>query len=111
MKQYGDREQNETGTSWRVPGRGDRGTDLTIESLATALGVDCGQLRAVIDGDRGVDAELALRLSRHYGTSAKIWMDLQSQYSLKMSKRDLGERNEREVEPRVEESAEVVEAA
>ena len=68
-------------------------------------------MRAVVNGERGIDAELALRLSRYFGTSAKIWMDLQSLYSLKVAERDLGERIEREVESRVEESSEVVEAA
>lgn len=87
------------------------GSDLTVESLAATLGTNSDELRAVVNGERGIDAELALRLSRYFGTSAKIWMDLQSLYSLKVAERDLGERIEREVESRVEESSEVVEAA
>ena len=84
---------------------------LTPETFADNLAIPVEKMKAVLSCKRDIDAELALRLSRYFGTSAKIWMDLQSLYSLKVAERDLGERIEREVEPRVEESEEVVEAA
>lgn len=85
--------------------------ELTHETFAEKLGVSLTLMNSVLAGDANVDAELALRLSRYFGTSAEIWMDLQSLYWLKVAERELGERIIREVEPRVEESAKVVEAA
>ena len=84
---------------------------LTPETFADKLGIPIEQMNAVLAGERDVDAKLALRLSRYFGTSARIWMNLQVSYSLKVAERDLGERIKREVEPRVEESVDVVEAA
>lgn len=86
-------------------------SDLTVDTLAEALGVNHEHLHEVIGETRDVDAELALRLARYFGTSAEIWIDLQSLYSLKVAERDLGERIKREVEPRVEDAAEVAEVA
>ena len=88
-----------------------RARDLTVETMADALGVDHEHLRGVIEETRDVDAELALRLSRYYGTSAEIWMDLQSLYSLKVAERDLGTRMENDVATQASERSEVVEAA
>ncbi len=82
-----------------------------IKDWEQAMGLEDGHLRAIVDEARDLDAELALRLSRYYGTSAEIWMDLQSLYSLKMAERSLGGRIENEVAPRVAERPEVAEVA
>ena len=85
--------------------------EVTVDSLAEALGVDGEHLRAVIDEARDVDAELALRLSRYYGTSAEIWMDLQSLYSLKKKDEELGEVIDSQVKPRQRQGSGVAQVA
>ena len=84
---------------------------LTPETFAEKLGIPLSEMTALLAGERDVDAELALRLERYFGSGSQMWMGIQSDYSLKVTERDMRERIEREVEPRVEESAEVVEAA
>ncbi len=84
---------------------GDSG--LTIESWAHALGVTTEHLQAVIDQERDVDAEFALRLSRYYGTSPEIWMDLQSLHSLKVAEQDVGSAIRDQVVPREHERSEI----
>lgn len=48
-----------------------------------------------------VTADTALRLGRYFGTSAAMWMNLQSAHDLDVADRTLGPQIEREVEPRV----------
>lgn len=41
---------------------------------------------------RAVSAEMALRLSRNFGSSAQIWLNLQSQYDLEVTGAESGRR-------------------
>jgi addiction module HigA family antidote len=38
----------------------------------------------------GVSADTALRLSKALGTTAELWLNLQTDYDLQIAKRDLG---------------------
>jgi addiction module HigA family antidote len=55
---------------------------VTQRAVARALGVHVSQVNAVILGQRGVSADLALRLSRVLGTTPAYWLDLQQRYDL-----------------------------
>lgn len=52
---------------------------LTQVSVAEAIGVSFQRLNAVIRGRRGITPSTALRLSRFFGTSPDVWMNLQAQ--------------------------------
>jgi len=65
----------------------------------TAIGVSAGELAARIDvsadgirglvaGERCLTADIALRLSEYFGTSASFWMNLQAAYDLDRTSRD-----------------------
>jgi antitoxin HigA-1 len=54
-------------------------------------------LKEVLD-DAGITAALALRLARYLGTSARMWMNLQSKYDLEMAEDALGNKIEAEVQ-------------
>lgn len=76
---------------------------LEIEDWEKAMGVESGNLRAIIDEERDIDAEMALRLSRFFSSSvsmAELWMNLQASYSAKIAERDLGPKILDEVQPR-----------
>jgi addiction module HigA family antidote len=62
---------------------------LTTEALADVLCVDAKRLRAVIDGDTPVDADLDLRLSRYFRMSEGFFLGLQLDYELLEAKRAL----------------------
>jgi addiction module HigA family antidote len=55
---------------------------LTAYQLAKAIGVEQTRVSEILHGKRGISADTALRLSRFFGTSAELWMGLQSQYEL-----------------------------
>ena len=48
---------------------------------------------------RAVTAEMALRLSRYFGTTAQLWQNLQTQYDLEIASRKIGKRLERAITP------------
>src|SRR5579864_2469404 len=54
--------------------------ELSPEQLATAIHVTVETINEVIAGKRGIDADLALRLSRYFGMSAEMWINLQRKY-------------------------------
>lgn len=60
--------------------------------LAAAIGVDANLIQAIINGQEPVTAETALLFSRFFGTSARVWTNLQSQYDLDVAESRLGEK-------------------
>jgi len=55
---------------------------LTQAAFAAQLGWTRARLNELIKGKRGITAEAALDLAEALGTSAKLWMNLQSTYDL-----------------------------
>ncbi|MDH4099336.1 MAG: HigA family addiction module antitoxin [Nitrospirota bacterium] len=55
---------------------------LTITDAAAALGVTRTTLSELVNGKRGISAEMAVRLSKVFGGSAESWLVQQVQYDL-----------------------------
>ena len=70
---------------------------LTAYALAKALRVPANRVTGIVNGDRGITADTALRLSRYFGTSPEFWLNLQAHYNLSVAKRTRGQKIEREV--------------
>ena len=62
---------------------------LTTDALAGALGVSPARLTEVISGERPMDADLNLRLSRYFRMSEGFFLGLQLDYELLEAKRAL----------------------
>ncbi|MBE6381073.1 MAG: addiction module antidote protein, HigA family [Lentisphaerae bacterium] len=56
--------------------------DISQNALAKAIGVPPRRINEIIHGKRAITADTAIRLSRFFGTSATVWMGLQSEYEL-----------------------------
>ncbi|MGC2162764.1 MAG: HigA family addiction module antitoxin [Silvibacterium sp.] len=56
--------------------------NLTITDAAAALGVTRTTLSELVNGKRGISAEMALRLSKVFGGSAETWLIQQARYDL-----------------------------
>lgn len=74
-------------------------TKMSTRQLAASLKVSYRDIAAIIDGEKGIEANIALRLARFFGTSEEVWMNLQSRYELEVAKDSLKEAIEREVVP------------
>ncbi|OGQ79229.1 MAG: addiction module antidote protein, HigA family [Deltaproteobacteria bacterium RIFOXYA12_FULL_58_15] len=55
---------------------------MTQTAFAEQLGWTRARLNELINGKRGVTAETALQLAEALGTSAKLWMNIQSTFDL-----------------------------
>ena len=61
---------------------------LSATALAKAIGVTPARIAEIVRGRRGITAETALRLARHFGTEARSWMNLQDRYELVLAERN-----------------------
>ena len=56
--------------------------DISPAALARALKVSAPTVNDIVREQRGISADMAIRLGRYFDTSAQFWMNLQSEYSL-----------------------------
>jgi antitoxin HigA-1 len=70
---------------------------VSAYALAKALCVPANRITAIINGERGITAETALRLARFFGTTDCFWTNLQSNYELAVARQRDAARIEQEV--------------
>ena len=73
---------------------------LSANALAKALDVPTNRVTAVLNGQRGVTADTALRLSRYLGTTPQLWQNLQKAFELRVAEIESGAHIEERVQPR-----------
>lgn len=56
--------------------------ELTVTEAASRLGVTRAALSRILNGSAGISADMALRLRDALGTSAEMWINMQTQYDL-----------------------------
>ena len=67
------------------------GFGITQNKLAVSIGVPPRRINEIVHGKRGITADTAIRLARYFGTSDELWMNLQSNYELRLERRALQE--------------------
>jgi len=60
---------------------------LSSSELARGIGVPPNRITQLIHGKRGMTADTALRLEQYLGWPAKIWLRIQAEFDLEMSRR------------------------
>ncbi len=73
--------------------------DITAAALARVLDVSAPTVNDIVRERRGITADMALRLSCYFDTSAQFWMNLQTEYSLAAALAEHGEEIKQVVEP------------
>ena len=56
--------------------------ELTITDAALALGVSRKTLSSILNGHAGISPEMAVRLSKAFGSEPEFWLRLQMNYDL-----------------------------
>ena len=74
---------------------------ISINALARALAAPPNRISAMINGTRAVTADTALRLGKYFGASPETWLDLRSDYELRVARRTVWSRIESRVRSRV----------
>lgn len=67
-----------------------RALGMSAAELARNLGVPTNRITGILNGQRGITGDTALRLAHFFGTSAELWLNLQSLYELRVAQRKLG---------------------
>lgn len=64
--------------------------NMKVPELAEILHVPANRLYQIINGQRALTADTALRLSQWLGTSADMWLNLQKLYELRLAEKETG---------------------
>jgi addiction module HigA family antidote len=74
--------------------------ELSGKAFAEALDVPANRITAILNAQRGITADTALRLARYLGTTPEFWLDLQKNYELRVAQINMGTEITRRVKPR-----------
>ena len=58
---------------------------LSAAALARQIEVPTNRVTAILNGQRAVTADTALRLAHFFGTSPEFWLNLQQRYELRLA--------------------------
>jgi addiction module HigA family antidote len=63
---------------------------LSAAALARQLDVPTNRITGILNGQRSITGDTALRLAHFFGTSAEFWLNLQSIYELRVAQKKMG---------------------
>ena len=63
---------------------------ISASALARELDVPTNRVTSILNGDRGVTADTALRLGRYFDTTPEFWINLQSNHLLSKARTQAG---------------------
>ena len=63
---------------------------MSAAELARKLDVPTNRITGILNGQRAITGDTALRLAHFFGTSAEFWLNLQKLYELRMAEQESG---------------------
>jgi addiction module HigA family antidote len=60
---------------------------MSAHILTTELHITQVLINAIVNEDRGISTDLAVRLARYFGGDAQSWLNLQQTYDLKIAEK------------------------
>ena len=76
--------------------------EMSAKAFSEALDVPGNRITMILNGQRGITADTALRLSRYLGTTPEFWLNLQKSYELREAQVKAGKQIAESVKPRKE---------
>jgi antitoxin HigA-1 len=73
---------------------------MSMNKLAEELHVPANRITQIVEGNRRITGETALRLARYFSTSAEFWLGMQKHYDLQVARDEFEAQVERQVRPR-----------
>ena len=73
--------------------------NISINQLARDLSVPPNRISEIVNGKRSISADTALRLQRYFGVEAQFWLNLQTEYDLRLMRRKIWPDIERRIIP------------
>lgn len=65
---------------------------MSAAEVARQIDVPVNRLTAIMNGQRSVTADTALRLGHWFGTTPEFWLNLQKLYELRLAQQKVGDR-------------------
>jgi addiction module HigA family antidote len=81
---------------------------ISINKLSRDLAVPPNRISEIVNGKRGITADTALRLQRYFGVEAQFWLNLQSEYDLRIVRRQIWSDLEQRIIPIKNPQAELI---
>ncbi len=72
---------------------------ISASALSKALDVPVNRMTMILNGQRGVSTDMALRLGRYFGTTLQLWLNLQKTWELRTAETEAGHQIARCVKP------------
>jgi len=63
---------------------------MSAAELARRIQVPTNRITGILNGQRAITGDTALRLAHFFGTSPEFWLNLQSLYELRLAQRKAG---------------------
>ena len=63
---------------------------MSAAELSRQLGVPTNRVTGILNGQRSITGDTALRLAHFFGTSSEFWLNLQSLYDLRVARQKSG---------------------
>jgi addiction module HigA family antidote len=64
---------------------------MSAAGLARQIAVPVNRITGILNGQRGITADTALRLAHWFGTTPAFWLNLQQLYELRRAEAELGD--------------------
>lgn len=64
--------------------------EMSAAELARQLKVPTNRITEILNGQRSITGDTALRLAHFFGTNAQFWLNLQSLYELRLAEQKVG---------------------
>ncbi|MGC2081070.1 MAG: HigA family addiction module antitoxin [Xanthobacteraceae bacterium] len=68
---------------------------ISAAELARQVDVPVNRVTGIINGQRAITADTALRLGHWFGSSPEFWLNLQKVYELRLAQEEIGDRVEK----------------
>lgn len=63
---------------------------MSAAELGRKLNVPTNRITGILNGQRAITGDSALRLAHFFGTSAEFWLNLQKVYELRIAEQQIG---------------------
>src|SRR5467141_2035602 len=64
--------------------------NMSAAELARKIDVPTNRITQILNGERSITGDTALRLAHFFGTSPEFWLNLQSLYKLRLARQKSG---------------------
>lgn len=72
---------------------------LSANAFASKLLVPANRITTILNGQRSITPETAIRLARFFRTTPEFWLNLQRDFDLKSTQKMIGKKIEHDIQP------------